>query len=65
MSGWTEKESGGIKIKHHSTSSLIEITITSTEELVRGVPEEVKETVWLDYGTFSDLRKVINKIDFP
>ena len=24
MSGWTEREYGAIKIKHHSTSSLIE-----------------------------------------
>jgi len=65
MSGWTEREFGSIKLKHHSTSSLIEMTITSTEELVRGIPEEVKETVWFNYETFSDLREIINKIDFP
>lgn len=58
MSGWTERELGGIKIKHHSTSSLIEMTITCDEE-------SEKETIWFDYETFSNLREIINKIDFP
>lgn len=27
--------------------------------------ESEKETIWFDYETFSDLREIINKIDFP
>lgn len=62
MSGWTEREHGDIKIKHHSTSSQIEMTITTRDEIDN---HEVKETVWFDYGSFSDLRKVINETEFP
>ena len=65
MSGWTEREHGDIKIKHHSTSSLIEMTITTMEELEQGKNSEVRQTIWFDYGTFSDLRKVLNQTNFP
>jgi hypothetical protein len=65
MSGWTEREHGDIKIKHHSTSSLIEMTIISDEEIEQGKWEKVKQTVWFDYGTFADLREVMNQTDFP
>lgn len=65
MSGWTEREHGDIKIKHYSTSSLIEMTITKDEEVEQGKWGKVKETVWFDYGTFADLRKVVNQTDFP
>jgi hypothetical protein len=27
--------------------------------------EKVKQTAWFDYGTFADLRKVVNQTDFP
>jgi hypothetical protein len=65
MSGWIEKEHGDVKIKHHSTSSLIEMTITTDTEVEQGKSEKVKETVWFDYATFSDLREVVNQTDFP
>ena len=65
MSGWTEREYGCIKIKHHSTSSLIEMTITTDEEVEQGKWEKVKQTVWFDYITFANLRKVLNQTDFP
>jgi len=65
MSGWTEREHGDVKIKHYSTSSQIEMTITTMEELEQGKSSEVKQTIWFDYGTFSDLREVVNQTDFP
>jgi hypothetical protein len=65
MSGWTEREEGTVKIIHHSTSSLIEMLITTDEEVEQGKIEKVTEKVWFDYGTFSDLRKVVNQTDFP
>ena len=65
MSNWTEYKEGDVKIKHHSTPSLIELTITTNEEFEQGKLEEIKETVWFDYGTFADLRKVINLTTFP
>ena len=61
MSGWTEREFGAVKIKHHSTSSLIELTIATTEE-----SETLSvETLWLDYQQFSELKKVIAQIEVP
>jgi len=63
MSGWTEREYGDVKIKHYSTSSLIEMTITKDEEVEQGRMEKVKETVWFDYRTFSDLRKLMIKLE--
>ena len=65
MSGWTEREEGTVKIIHHSTSSLIEMLITTDEEVEQGRVEKLTIKVWFDYGTFSDLRKVINQTDFP
>jgi len=65
MSGWTEIENGDIKIKHHSTSSLIEMIITKHEEIEQGKFVKFKQKVWFDYKTFSDLRKVMNKADLP
>lgn len=65
MSGWTEREVGDVKIIHHSTSSLIEMKITTDKEVEQDKWEKVTETVWFDYGTFSDLRKVVNQTDFP
>ena len=65
MSGWTEREEKSIKIIHHSTSSSIEMLITTNEEVEQGKFEKVTQKVWFDYGTFSDLRKVVNQTDFP
>ncbi len=65
MSGWTKREHGEVKIKHHSTSSSIEMTITTEEEIEQGRCEKVKQTVWFDYNTFADLREVVNQTDFP
>ena len=65
MSGWTEREAGNVKIKHHSTSSQIEMTITTMEKIEPGQSSEVKQTIWFDYETFTDLRKVVNQTNFP
>jgi len=65
MNGWTKIKHGDVTIKHHSTSSLIEMTITMDEEVEQGKVEKVKQTVWFDYATFSDLREVINQTDVP
>jgi len=55
MSGFTEIEVGAVKIKHHSTSSLVEMTITRDEEVLWGKFAKVPETIWFDYRIFSDL----------
>lgn len=65
MSGWTEKEEGTVKLIHHSTSSTIEMLITTDEEVKPGKVEKVTTKIWFDYATFSDLRKVVNKTDLP
>ena len=65
MSGWTTREVGTVWMEHHSTSSLIMIKITTTEEVKQGVFEEVEEEIWMDYEVFSDLRKAIALTDFP
>lgn len=65
MSGWTEREERSVKIIHHSTSSFIEMLITTEEEVEQGKIEKATTKVWFDYDTFSDLRKVVNLTDFP
>lgn len=65
MSGWIEHEVRGVKLIHHSTSSTIEMLITTNEEVKEGKFEKVTERFCFDYGTFSDLRKVVNQTDFP
>ena len=54
---------GDVTIKHHSTSSLVEITVKVKEEVEWGKFEDAEEVLWLDYGEFEDLKKAINKID--
>lgn len=61
MIDWIEKEHGNVKMKHYSTSSLIEIIITTEEEVGQGEFMKVEESVWVDYNTFSDLQKVIKE----
>jgi len=64
MVSWSEIEEGNVKITHHSTSSLIEMVITSGEEVQPGVFEKLTSKVWLDYETFSNLKKVVKEINF-
>lgn len=47
---WTVREAGNVKLIHHSTSSLIELTVKDEEG------EE--KSVWLDYYDFSNLSKL-------
>jgi hypothetical protein len=65
MSGWTERENGCVRIIHHSTSSLIEVLITTHEEVEQGVIKKTTKQLWLDYASFCDLRIVVNQTDFP
>lgn len=65
MSGWTERQSGKVKIEHWSTSSAIRIIVKKREEVKMGVFEDVEEELWLDYEEFGNLREVINQTDFP
>ena len=64
MSGWTEIEHEDVQIKHHSTASVISITITTDEDDGSGGVEKHSQSVWVDYRAFSDLREAINKIEF-
>ena len=59
MSGFTEIEVGAVKIKHHSTSSLVEMTITRDEEVLWGKFAKVPETIWFDYRTFRNCMKYL------
>lgn len=58
-----ETENGCVKIKHHSTSSTIEIIINSKQEKSQGGEmEEIKQSVYLDYNEFEDLTAAVNKM---
>lgn len=59
MSGWTKRQVGNIELIHHSTSSLIEMIITSHEPPEPYQSDMVKYTIWLDYKDFDDLKKAI------
>lgn len=65
MSGWTEQKKGSVKIIHHSTSSTIEIQVTSIEPVDWGKEESVTYRLWLNYEEFKCLKKVVNSVDFP
>ena len=58
---WTEKEHGNVKLKHYSTSSLIEMIITTEEEVRQGEFLKIEESIWLDYNSFYNLEKIIQK----
>lgn len=58
-----QTENGCVEIKHHSTSSTIEIIIKSNQEKTQGGQmEEIKQSVFLDYIEFEDLSIAINKM---
>lgn len=59
MTNFTQRESGNVKIIHHSTSSVIEIIIRIDKEVSQSKFERVTETVWLDYETFNNLKKLV------
>lgn len=54
-----EIEQGEVKIKHHSTSSQIEMTVTSDEPTETGGTEKVTDTIWFDYGQWEDVKRII------
>ena len=56
MKNWVEFEKGNVKIKHHSTSSLIEVIITDDVDALSRV-------IWLEYKTFNDLKNVLIKTE--
>ena len=59
----SETQSGCVKIKHHSTSSTVEVIILSTEEKTQGgEKEETKQSIFLDYTEFEDLSNAIYQI---
>ncbi len=62
---WTEIKVNSVKIIHHSTSSSIEMLITTDEEIEQGKVEKVTQIIWFDYYTFSDLKKAVNQTDLP
>ena len=59
----SETQSGCVKIKHHSTSSTVEVIILSNEEKTQGGEmEETKQSIFLDYTEFEDLSNAIYQI---
>jgi hypothetical protein len=65
MSGWIKQEYGNVKMELYSTSSLVKMILTMEEEVSPGRWEMDEEIVWLDYTTFSNLKNLINQIQFP
>jgi hypothetical protein len=55
MNSLSKVKSGNVVIEHHSTSSSIEITITTSEQVEQGKFKEKIEKVWIDYETFQNL----------
>jgi len=57
-------EHKSVKIKHHSTSSLIEIVITSQEEETQGGKlKNVESSIMLDYTQFEHLMSAVSKVE--
>lgn len=56
---WTKRKVGTIEIEHLSTAHIVKLTINAEEEVRQGVFEIVEQEIWMDYETFSDLRKAI------
>jgi hypothetical protein len=54
LPNWIKMEVGNVKMKHHSTSSTVEIKVIDDEG--------INQTLWLDYSEVSNLRKALNKI---
>jgi hypothetical protein len=65
MSGWTKVKEDSVLLTHHSTASVIQITITQDEEVEQGKTEKQTFSIWLEYSTFCDLKNAVNKTDFP
>jgi hypothetical protein len=59
----SESSEGNVKIKHHSTSSCFYITIDLKVETSQGVFENDKQSFFVDYNTFDNLQKCINKFN--
>lgn len=53
---------GNVIINHHTTSSLVEIIVKSTEDDGKGGVETTWEKLWLDYSEFKQLQQVISEI---
>lgn len=62
MSGLVKSEEGNVRIVHYSSSSLIKMVVKSEEPLDNGGFEEKEDEIWFDYGSFNDLKKLINKV---
>lgn len=64
MSGWTKIIEGNVELKHYSTSSLIEIKVTTSQDQKNlGEPlVDTTETLWLDYSDLINLTKAIQSI---
>lgn len=50
MSGWTKITVGDVTLKHSSTASVIELIVED---------QDGKDSVWLDYYQFEQLKKAI------
>ena len=66
MSGWKEVGKDGVKIIHHSPSSLVEIRIEESdyEYIGQSDPPKTIQKIWLSYDEYKTLKEVINQIDF-
>jgi len=62
LGNWVEVEEKNVKIINHSTSSLIEIQLTTIEEVNWAEWDTNVESIWLESGTLDNLKKAISKI---
>jgi len=52
----TEAIEGSVTMKNQTTACVIELIVEPTE------PEEVKESIWFNYGQFEDLIKMCHSL---
>lgn len=62
MSGFTSVGFENVQIKHHSTSSQVEIVVEINDEYEQGKFRRATRNIWLDYSDFDNLIKAIDQI---
>jgi hypothetical protein len=55
MSGWLQVQEGNITIVHHSTASVIQVTVSESE----AEHKNEKQELWIDYYQWEQLKKAI------
>ena len=60
---WTRIKEGKVELVHLSTSSIVELIFTKEEQQEQGGEFiEFKESIYMDYDHFENLKKAIQEI---